>query len=172
MTGFANVDQLEDALSKPTDEVVESIGRLEGDILVLGAGGKMGPSLVRMAKRASDAAGVSRRVIAVDVFPSADQQSKLQSAGVETIRCDLLDQAQLDKLPDAPNRQLVTPQSYVISVTFSSYEGLVEGVRLLTCGRRRSLPESARFAHIDTERNNEDGQLIALWRKYLGGVNA
>jgi len=76
------------------------------------------------------------------------------------------------KLPDAPNRQLVTPQSYVISVTFSSYEGLVEGVRLLTCGRRRSLPESARFAHIDTERNNEDGQLIALWRKYLGGVNA
>ena len=71
MTGFANVQQLEDALSEPTPEVIEALGKLDGDILVLGAGGKIGPSLARMAKRASDAAGASRRVIGVDTFPSA-----------------------------------------------------------------------------------------------------
>jgi len=96
-----SVEQLEDMLSEPSDGVVETLGRIDGDIIVLGVGGKIGPSLARMLRRASDAAGVHRRVIGVDLFPSGDQQSRLQSVGIETIRCDLLDPDQLQELPDA-----------------------------------------------------------------------
>lgn len=100
---ISTVDELELHLSEPTPGLVETMGRLEGDIIVLGAGGKMGPTLTRMAKRASDSAGVTRRVIAASIFPSERDKLALQSAGIETIDCDFLDQAQLDALPDAPN---------------------------------------------------------------------
>jgi nucleoside-diphosphate-sugar epimerase len=63
----------------------------------------MGPTLARMAKRASDAAGVKRRVIGVARFSSGPLEKQLQSHGIETIRCDLLDPQQLKALPDAPN---------------------------------------------------------------------
>jgi nucleoside-diphosphate-sugar epimerase len=102
-----SVEQLEDLLSEPSDAAARAMGRLEGDVIVLGAGGKMGPTLARMAKRAGERAGeragVQRRVIAVSRFSNTDQQRKLQQWGVDTIRCDLLDHAQLDALPDAPN---------------------------------------------------------------------
>ena len=100
---IASVEQLEDMISEPSQGVIDALGRLKGDIIVLGSGGKMGPSLARMARRASDQAGVSRRVIGVDVFPSDEPVSKLAAAGVEPIRCDLMDPGQLDSLPDAPN---------------------------------------------------------------------
>jgi nucleoside-diphosphate-sugar epimerase len=100
---IADVAQLEDLLSAPTAGVVETLAKLPGDILVLGAAGKMGPTLSRMAKRATDAAGTKRRVIAVSRFSSADQVGKFHAAGVETIKCDLLDPAQVEQLPDAPN---------------------------------------------------------------------
>jgi nucleoside-diphosphate-sugar epimerase len=100
---IATVDALEDALSEPTPGVIESLGRLEGDIVILGAGGKMGPSLACMARRASDAAGTKRRVIAVSRFSSSDTVKRLTAAGVETMACDLLDEAGLAALPDAPN---------------------------------------------------------------------
>ena len=61
----ADVENLEDLLSEPTPGVIATLGRLDGAIVVLGAGGKMGPTLARMAKRASDQAGSKRRVIAV-----------------------------------------------------------------------------------------------------------
>ena len=98
-----NVEQLEEVLSRPTPEVVESMRRLEGDLIVLGVGGKIGPTLARMARRASDLAGVRRRVIGVDRFISPELTERLQSQGIETIRCDLLDRGQLSSLPDAPN---------------------------------------------------------------------
>lgn len=100
---IASTEQLEDMLSAPSQEVVDAVGRLQGDVIILGAGGKMGPSLTRMIKRAADSAGSSRKVIAVSRFGSGDQESNLQSAGVETIRCDMLDEEQLASLPDAPN---------------------------------------------------------------------
>ena len=94
--------ELEDRLSEPTAAVVETLGRLSGDILVLGVAGKMGPTLARMARRASDAAGVRRRVIGVSRF-SAGNREALESHGIETIACDLLDEAEVAKLPDAAN---------------------------------------------------------------------
>jgi nucleoside-diphosphate-sugar epimerase len=97
------LDDLEERLSAPSPRVVHTLGRMEGDILLLGAGGKMGPSMARMARRASDEAGVRRRVIGVSRFGSGDADTSLRRHGVETIRCDLLDPVQLEALPDAAN---------------------------------------------------------------------
>jgi nucleoside-diphosphate-sugar epimerase len=94
---------LEKLLSEPTEGVVRTMRALEGDIIVLGVAGKMGPTLARMAKRASDAAGVKRRVIGASRFSSSELQRRLADWGVETIRCDLLDRDALAALPDAAN---------------------------------------------------------------------
>jgi len=98
-----NIEQLEAALSEPTEAVVETMQRLEGDILLLGAGGKIGPSLARMAKRASDLIGAPRRIIGVSRFPASREMEGLQRNGIEAIRCDLLDEAAVNQLPEAPN---------------------------------------------------------------------
>jgi nucleoside-diphosphate-sugar epimerase len=98
-----SVEDLEHAMSTPTEAVVQCMRRLQGDILVLGAGGKMGPSLARMAVRATDAAGVTRRVIAVSRFSDRSAETGLRKHGVETIRCDLLDPDQVAQLPRAEN---------------------------------------------------------------------
>jgi len=100
---FQTVESLEEALSRPTDCVIEAMANLEGDLLILGAAGKMGPTLARMAKRASDAAGSKYRIIAISRFSNPDDQATLESHGLETIRCDLLDPKQLANLPDAAN---------------------------------------------------------------------
>lgn len=91
-----NIAELEDTLSRPNEADVASLRRLEGDILILGAGGKVGPSLARLCRRASDAAGTPRRVIAVSRRPVAEP-------GVKTIACDLLDRAAVAHLPLCPN---------------------------------------------------------------------
>ena len=99
-------EQLDELLSRPTDYVVETFKRIDGDVIILGVAGKMGPTLARMAKRAvaaADASPRSRRIVGVARFSRPDQQSALERHGIETIRADLLDQKQLDKLPDAPN---------------------------------------------------------------------
>ena len=85
-----SIDALEDLLSRPTPEVIDAMRRIEGDILLLGVGGKIGPSLARMARRASDMAGVPRRIVGVARFSSADLRRWLESNGIETIACDLL----------------------------------------------------------------------------------
>ncbi len=87
---------LEDALSRPSGRDIEYLRRLEGDILILGAGGKMGPSLARLCRRAADAVGTQRRIIAVSRQP-------ISESGVEAIACDLLDRAQVALLPMCPN---------------------------------------------------------------------
>src|SRR5688572_29740411 len=100
---ISDVEQLEEMLSEPSEACIEAMARVAGDVVVLGVAGKMGPSLARMVKRASEAAGVKRRVIGVARFSSKDAEKFLQAHGIETIAADLLDQRQLDALPDAPN---------------------------------------------------------------------
>jgi nucleoside-diphosphate-sugar epimerase len=109
---ITTVDELEDRLSEPTPGVVETLGRLEGDVILLGAGGKMGPTLARMARRASDAAGVRRRVLAVSRFSGGHIEESLRRHGVETLRCDLLDPAQVEQLPDAANVVFMTGMKF------------------------------------------------------------
>ena len=76
---------------------------LEGDLLVLGAGGKMGPSLCRLARRAADQAGVKKKVIAVARFTNRALPLELSALGIEIISADLLEPGALDNLPDIPN---------------------------------------------------------------------
>jgi nucleoside-diphosphate-sugar epimerase len=97
--------ELEDALSLPRDATIAALQRTPGDIVILGAGGKMGPTLARMAARAAILAdgGAPRRVIAVSRFSSPRAEDALHAVGVETVRCDLLDRAAVARLPDAPN---------------------------------------------------------------------
>ena len=97
------VDALEDLLSQPTDGVVETMKNLKGDLVVLGIGGKMGPSLAHMVRRADDRAGSRRKVIGVSRFSSGNQKQELSALGIETISCDLLDPEQLKTLPEVPN---------------------------------------------------------------------
>jgi len=93
------VEPLEDLLSTPTQGLVDDLRKVEGDIMVLGVGGKVGPSLARMAKRADP----SRRVLGVARFSNPDVRRGLESAGVECIACDLLEQEQVEELPSVPN---------------------------------------------------------------------
>ncbi len=94
---------LEALLAEPTIEVIDAFKRINGDILVLGVAGKMGPSLARLAIVASKAAGSTRRVIGVARFSDSATRDALETAGISTIAADLLDRAALDALPDAAN---------------------------------------------------------------------
>jgi nucleoside-diphosphate-sugar epimerase len=98
-----DVNELEELLSEPTEGAIHALGALDGDIVVLGVGGKMGPTLARMARRASDISGIKRRVIGVSRFSSPGLEQQLRAWGVETVRCDLLDRQSLAKLPEAAN---------------------------------------------------------------------
>src|SRR5215208_3582904 len=98
--GPRDEEELELMLSDPTPAVVEALRACPGDVVVLGAGGKMGPSLSRMLRRA---AHDGRRVIAVSRFGSPHARERLEGWGVETTACDLADRAAVARLPDAPN---------------------------------------------------------------------
>jgi nucleoside-diphosphate-sugar epimerase len=100
---IANEEQLEDVLSRPGDADVQAMASLEGDLLILGVAGKMGPSLARRARRACDAAGVKRRIIGVARFSNPVMERQLNDWGIDTVAADLLQPGALDRLPDAPN---------------------------------------------------------------------
>lgn len=101
---IADVSHLDELLSRPTDYVLDTLKRQDGDYVVLGAAGKMGPSLSRMLRRGLDAVGKkTSRVIAVSRFSGASAEDEFRRHNVETIKADLLDPRQLDALPDAPN---------------------------------------------------------------------
>ncbi len=98
-----DVEHLETLLSEPTALVVETLSRLDGDLIFLGVGGKMGPTLARMAKRADEQSGKRRRILGVSRFTNPSERKKLDAWGIETIACDLLEADQLACLPDVPN---------------------------------------------------------------------
>jgi len=95
--------ELEDVLSRPSDADVAAMAQLEGDLLILGVGGKMGPSLATRARRAILKTGVPKRVLAVARFSEHGLRDRLQSDGIETMTSDLLEPGALSKLPDMPN---------------------------------------------------------------------
>src|ERR1041385_28325 len=103
MTTINNEAELEERLSRPSDADAAALALLEGDLLILGAGGKMGPSLARLARRAADKAGVKKRVIAVARFSDARLPAELVADGIETITADLLEPGEVEKLSDVPN---------------------------------------------------------------------
>lgn len=96
-------EQLDDLLTLPSDADIAFAGRLRGDVIILGAGGKMGPTLAKRFRRASDAAGSNRRVLAVSRFQSGDARREFEKSGIETVSCDLLDSGEAAALPVIEN---------------------------------------------------------------------
>jgi nucleoside-diphosphate-sugar epimerase len=97
------IEELEDKLSVPTAADVAAVSALEGDILILGAAGKMGPSLAKLARRSIAKSGLRKRVIAVARFSEVEVRGDLEKAGIETITCDLLKPGALTELPEIEN---------------------------------------------------------------------
>jgi nucleoside-diphosphate-sugar epimerase len=120
-------DHLDELLSRPRPATVELFRRLEGEVLILGAGGKMGPSLTRCALRARDEAGSNAKIYAV----ARREIEPLRQAGAETIACDLLDDEAMGRLPDAAN------VLYLVGRKFGSTgsEPLTWAVNVLAAGR-------------------------------------
>jgi len=96
---IADVAALDELLSRPSRALIDDLARVEGDILVLGVGGKMGPTLARLARRAAP----EKRIVAVARFSEPGLRPALEEAGIETVACDLLDRAALALLPRLDN---------------------------------------------------------------------
>jgi len=102
-TEIKSVQELEEFLARPSESDIAAMGRRDGDLLILGVGGKMGPSLARRAHRAAEKAGVRKKIIAVARFSDNQLRASLASEGIETLAVDLLQPGALSKLPDVPN---------------------------------------------------------------------
>lgn len=98
-----NLMELEQAFTKPSPELIRDIKKISGDILILGIGGKMGPGMGKLAIDAITSAGVKKRVIGVSRFSDNKVRTELDTYGIETISCDLLDDSQLEALPQVEN---------------------------------------------------------------------
>jgi len=96
---FADQEAVEEFMTRPDPALSNDLAALKGDILILGVGGKMGPTLARLAKRAAP----GKRVVGVARFSVAGLAQKLNDWGIETIACDLLDRDAVDALPKLPN---------------------------------------------------------------------
>jgi hypothetical protein len=96
---ISDLAALDDLLCRPSQALIDDLSTIDGDIMILGVAGKMGPTLAGLAK----AALPGRRVIGVARFSDAGTKEWLQARGVETINCDLLDEAAVSALPKMPN---------------------------------------------------------------------
>src|SRR6201747_3066229 len=96
---IADIAALDDLLCRPSQALIDDLGKVDGDIMILGVAGKMGPTLAGLAR----AALPDRRIIGVARFSDPSVKDWLHARGIETINCDLLDEAALDELPKAPN---------------------------------------------------------------------
>lgn len=98
-----NETELEERLSRPTGHDIAAMAALDGDLLILGVGGKMGPSLAKLARRASDQGATNKRIITVARFSDPNTAVELRASNIETIATDLLEPGALAQLPDARN---------------------------------------------------------------------
>lgn len=100
---ISSEQQLEDLLSEPSPADARAMAEMEGDLIILGVAGKMGPSLARRARRACELAAVKKRIIGVARFSEPAVRKVLDDTGIETVSADLLAPHALSRLPDAPN---------------------------------------------------------------------
>ena len=113
MKPIHTTEELDDELSRPTAGMLKTLRAVDGDVMMLGAGGKMGPTLARMVRRGLDKIGhKQRRVIAVSRFSSASAMQGLQRYGVEAISCDLVNRSAVAALPDAANVIFMAGQKF------------------------------------------------------------
>src|SRR5947209_11454299 len=96
---FRDVEHLEGVMTTPAPALAAEFGALEGDLIILGVGGKIGPTLARLAKRAAP----GKRVVGVARFSERGLREQLEAAGVECIAADLLERKQIEALPKLAN---------------------------------------------------------------------
>ncbi|MFP8890205.1 NAD-dependent epimerase/dehydratase family protein [Natrialbaceae archaeon A-CW2] len=139
-------EQLEALLSEPYPEDVEFARQLEGDVIVLGAGGKMGPTLIRRMLRATEEANADTDVYAVSRYSEDGLEEKLQSWGAKTIKADLLEEGALDSLPDCEN------VIYLVGMKFGSsgQEPLTWAINAYLPGRVASRYSDSRISALST----------------------
>lgn len=109
--------ELDELLSRPREETVAALAACPGDVVILGAGGKMGPTLSRLVARAAAAADgragrARRRIVAVSRFSSPAARQNLESAGIDVVSCDLLNRDAVARLPDAENVIFMAGQKF------------------------------------------------------------
>lgn len=102
-TRIASENELEEIMTRPSAALIEMMGRLQGDLVLLGIAGKLGKTLGGIACRAIQEAGVKKRVIGVSRFSETESREGLEKIGIETIVCDLLDRETVGKLPQISN---------------------------------------------------------------------
>lgn len=96
-----SIEELEEQLSDPSDRLLDELADLKGDVLILGVGGKMGPSLAKLAKRSFDKIGSTNKVIGVSRFSNSDFRKELDRQGITTVQADIMNEKDLQSLPDA-----------------------------------------------------------------------
>lgn len=154
-----NVAQLEELLSRPTPAALAGLAHLDSDLVILGVGGKMGPSLARMAVRAMAELGLPHRIYGVARFSRLGLREELEAAGVQTIACDLLDRAGLNELPDSRNVIFMAGQKFGTTGNQSMTWALNSFLPGLVCERYRA----ARIVAFST------GNVYPLTPVALGG---
>ena len=100
---MTELEALEQELLKPSEALISDISKIEGDIILLGVGGKMGPSMAKLARKAIVRAGIDKRIIGISRFSEAGTREELEADGIETISADLLNEKDLANLPEAKN---------------------------------------------------------------------
>jgi len=159
MNSIRDEAHLEDLLSEPTPQVIETLAAIGGDLAILGVGGKMGPTLARMARRAFDQAGKKNRVFGIARFSQPGLEERLRGWGIETVRCDLLDPQALSRLPDASHLVSMTGMKFGASGQASLTWAMNCLVPTHIC---RRYPESTMVAF-------STGNVYGLTPVHLGG---
>jgi nucleoside-diphosphate-sugar epimerase len=96
---ISDIAALDELLCRPTQALIDDIRKVDGDIMILGVAGKMGPTLAGLAK----AAAPDRRIVGVARFSDSSVKDWLRARGIETIHCDLLDETAIKALPKVQN---------------------------------------------------------------------
>ena len=138
--------ELENVLTQPRPALVEFVRNLSSPLVVLGAGGKMGPTLAVLARRAADAAGHRLDIVAVSRFSDERARASLEARGVTTLSVDLLEPETMQKLPDAAN------VIYLVGLKFGTTENpsLTWAVNTLASAHAAERYASTRIVALST----------------------
>ncbi len=141
-----NEEDLDKELSRPSEALVQMMKLLDGDLVILGIGGKMGLTLGRMAAEAVEQSGKQRRVIGVSRFSDEASRQWLEDNGVETIRCDLLDEDAVASLPDAANVIFMVGRKFGTAGS----ESMTWGINMVTSANAARRYSSSRMVVFST----------------------
>jgi nucleoside-diphosphate-sugar epimerase len=113
-----NEEQLENIMTTPSEELIKTLSKIDGDIIILGCAGKMGPTMTKLAKKAVDVGGLKKKVIGVDRFIAPQFKKDFSKLSIQSIECDMLNKKAFEALPDAKN------VIYMAGMKFGSSESI------------------------------------------------